>query len=121
MRVDETCLDRLCGGDGLGADPPRWLVVAAHPDDETIGAAGRIVALAATCTVVHVTDGAPSDRRFFPAGATNLSRAAYARVRRDEALRALGTAGVDAARVLCLGMRDQEASFDMAGLTARLA
>jgi LmbE family N-acetylglucosaminyl deacetylase len=120
MRTDGP-LERLLEAGKPPAERPLLLIVAAHPDDETIGAGACIARFADTCTVVHVTDGAPSDRRFFPATAGTLTRTAYARVRREEATRALAAAGVDASRVVCLSLRDQEAAFDMDGLTRRLA
>jgi LmbE family N-acetylglucosaminyl deacetylase len=52
----------------LGAAPasarPRVLVLAAHPDDETLGAAGLLQRLAdrrLPLAVAHLTDGAPAD------------------------------------------------------------
>jgi LmbE family N-acetylglucosaminyl deacetylase len=116
----ESALDRLCATDASGGRVPRTLVVVAHPDDETIGAGARIAKIAAACTMVQVTDGAPSDRRFVPVAASNLSRAAYARARKEEAVRALALAGVDSSRVICIGVRDQEATFDMVSLAKRL-
>jgi len=67
--------------------------------------------------VLHLTDGAPADRRYFPAFARDMSRPAYARVRRDEACRALALAGVAEAQVACLGLRDQEAAFALVAAT----
>jgi N-acetylglucosamine malate deacetylase 2 len=117
MRVDPL-LARLCGRE---TQPPRvTLVVVAHPDDETIGAGARLARLASSCWVIHVTDGAPIDRSFFPASMASVSRATYARVRRDEAVRALAIAGIDPSRVRCLGVRDQDAVFDMVEIAERL-
>jgi LmbE family N-acetylglucosaminyl deacetylase len=64
----------------------RILIVAAHPDDETIGASALLGANAGA-TVLHVTDGAPCDPRWRPPAVAELP--AYARVRACEADRAL--------------------------------
>jgi LmbE family N-acetylglucosaminyl deacetylase len=95
------------------------VIVGAHPDDETIGAGARL-AHAASAHVVVLTDGAPSDRRFYPAVARGLSRSAYARMRRAETVAALRLAGIDESRIVTLGGRDQEAVFEMVTLTQRL-
>jgi LmbE family N-acetylglucosaminyl deacetylase len=94
------------------------VVVAAHPDDETIGAAA-VLLRAARPAVVHVTDGAPRDPALRPAGAAD--RAAYARLRRQEALAALAEARVLPADVVGLGSVDQEASRVIAPLARELA
>jgi LmbE family N-acetylglucosaminyl deacetylase len=111
MRADAV-LHRLCER-AAGSDTPATLIVAAHPDDETIGAGARIAAIARSCVVLHLTDGAPNDRRFFPEVAGNVSRAAYARTRREEAVRALALAGVPEASVVCLRIRDQEVAHEL--------
>jgi LmbE family N-acetylglucosaminyl deacetylase len=119
MRADSQ-LRRLCVRD---AEPPTptVLVVAAHPDDETIGAGAALRRWGGTCQVVHVTDGAPRERRFYPAIASQMSRAEYARLRREEAVRALALAGLREEQIGGLGVRDQEAVFEMAEIAERLA
>ncbi len=85
----------------------RILIVAAHPDDETIGASSLFAAYH-DVTVLHVTDGAPRDRKFWSRDATG-GRDAYARTRRREAEAALSLAGLQPARILQFGIVDQEA------------
>jgi LmbE family N-acetylglucosaminyl deacetylase len=83
----------------------RLLVVAAHPDDETIGAS-TILNGPHEVSVIHVTDGAPHDPRWWPDGVT--SRAAYARRRLRELHDALALAVVVPVRAIELGIVDQE-------------
>jgi LmbE family N-acetylglucosaminyl deacetylase len=58
--IDEVML-RLCAGPDGPRVPPRTLVVAAHPGDETIGLAGRLPWLNRWATILHVADGPPVD------------------------------------------------------------
>jgi N-acetylglucosamine malate deacetylase 2 len=100
------------------------VIVAAHPDDEVIGAGGWMRMLSeqegADVRVVHVTDGAPRDMRdAHAAGFT--SRAAYGHERRREAGMALRLAGVPATNCVRLGFVDQEVSFNLVALTRRIA
>ncbi|HEU4700441.1 MAG TPA: PIG-L family deacetylase [Gemmatimonadales bacterium] len=90
------------------------LLLAAHPDDEIIGA-GVLLQRGADVTVAHVTDGAPrapADAR--AAGFTR--REDYAAARRRERAAALALCGIEPARQRDLGVADQEASLDLAAL-----
>ena len=88
---------------------------AAHPDDETIGAGGQLSRWPAV-RIVHATDGAPRNmedaRRY-----GFLSRAAYARARREEVIAALRLAGIPPARSVCLEFSDQECCRRLVELT----
>ena len=89
--------------------PGRAGVLAAHPDDETIGASA-LLARCAEPTVIFLTDGAPEDRRLWPAD-FHGAREDYAHCRRQEAEDALAFAGISPGQITWLGAMDQEAIF----------
>jgi LmbE family N-acetylglucosaminyl deacetylase len=115
MDREGALLRALCGAGAA----PRVLVVAAHPDDETIGAAVRLASLPHV-RVLHLTDGAPADRALWSRGFEG-TRAGYALARRREVLEALALAGVPAERVTCAGAQDQRASLAMVRLARAVA
>jgi LmbE family N-acetylglucosaminyl deacetylase len=96
----------------------RVLLLAAHPDDETIGASAFLGRLPNT-TVVYLTDGAPRDRQLWSAGG-NHTREEYARIRRKEAETALRLLGILPGRIQYLGAIDQESVFQLHDLTEAL-
>ena len=96
----------------------RVLVVAAHPDDEVIGAAG-LLCRSRDPWVVHVTDGVPADPRL-RTGLTARDPEAYGRTRRAELDAALDLAGVPVSSRLRVGLVDQEAALCMARATRAL-
>jgi N-acetylglucosamine malate deacetylase 2 len=95
------------------------MILAAHPDDETAGAAWLLQRVP-VCTVMHLTDGAPLDPGLREPEAQR-SRERYAVLRRKEALHAMERVDIPEDRVRCLGAVDQEATFAMTELTLRVA
>lgn len=92
-------------------------VLAAHPDDETIGA-GASLALFRKLLVVHLTDGAPRSLR--DANAAGFPDAAsYAAARRRE-LEAALRAGDVTAELAELGAADQESALMIPALVSAL-
>jgi LmbE family N-acetylglucosaminyl deacetylase len=85
------------------------LVVTAHPDDEAIGAGATLASLT-DVHVVHLTDGAPRDRRWIPRS-FHGSHAEYAEAREAEARQALLFANIDDVRAL--GCPDQEVVYNI--------
>lgn len=97
------------------------LIIAAHPDDETIGAGVWMARRGGSLvTIVHVTGGSPRN----PADAHAAgfeSREEYARVRLQELHAAVALAGVMPDQCLCLDFIDQEAYLHLPELTERVA
>jgi N-acetylglucosamine malate deacetylase 2 len=92
----------------------RIAIIAAHPDDETIGASALVAAH--ETLVIHVTDGAPRAARWWPAGV--IDRDGYAHDRACEVERALALAG---ANRVALGVTDQEAAYALPELVRVIA
>lgn len=128
---ESTSLDKYLGGDGRTVGdilaplllPPQALrgsvlFVAAHPNDEVLGASW-LLRRSPGCHVVHVTDGAPRDPSLRAPGAPP-AREAYARLREEESFAALSLAGVPRDNLFSLGAVDQEATQNLATLTGCL-
>jgi len=97
----------------------RIAILAAHPDDETIGASALLPRFR-NVLVIYLTDGAPRNRGLWSPD-FHGSREAYSSLRRAEAQRALSLAGVSGSQIDWLGAVDQEAIFNADHLACRLA
>jgi len=94
------------------------LLIAAHPDDETIGA-GVLLSRMKNVRIVHVTDGSPAN----PADARAAgfsTREAYAEARQKETVDALVLAGIGEDAITNLHFTDQEVSFHLKELSLRI-
>jgi LmbE family N-acetylglucosaminyl deacetylase len=111
----ELLLQKLAKNTPIGpAEQSRTIILAAHPDDETIGASallGRVPGV----TVVYLTDGAPRDAHFRSPHVSG-SRELYACVRAEEAASALSYVGVSPSNMLFLSAVDQDAALQTRAL-----
>lgn len=113
-----TARDALYAFCGLRTPQPRTIIVAAHPDDEIIGAGARIAALR-DVIIIHTTDGSPGDARDANAAGIDTPDS-YAAARRAELRRALAIAGRHDARAHCLGFPDQRCAHALVTLARAL-
>jgi LmbE family N-acetylglucosaminyl deacetylase len=107
----------LCAEPG-GMPVPATLVIAAHPDDETVGAGSRLQRLK-HAHFVYLTDGAPADGQ--DAARHRLTVDGYRALRKRERDAALALCGVGASQVLDLACPDQQAARRLPSLAMRLA
>jgi LmbE family N-acetylglucosaminyl deacetylase len=96
----------------------RVLLLAAHPDDETIGASAVLSRLK-DVVVVFLTDGAPGDPGLRSTIASG-TRESYAAMRAREAKCALELLGIGPSRIRFLGGVDQESIFEVSRLVENL-
>jgi LmbE family N-acetylglucosaminyl deacetylase len=118
-----TTEETWAGWPGLGtfpvADITRWrsaVILAAHPDDEVLGAGGLIAALAASgarLRLVAVTDG----EAFHPGHPAPAELARRRTAETAAALRVLGAGDTD---VIRLGLPDSDLASREADIAARL-
>lgn len=100
-------------------DAPRTLILAAHPDDETIGVGGMFPRLAGQLTIVHVTDGAPRHRRQW-GRQEYRTWDEYAGQRLHEVECALRVVGLDTEICRRMEVMDSEVSLNLVPVTRRL-
>jgi LmbE family N-acetylglucosaminyl deacetylase len=97
----------------------RILVIAAHPDDETIGLGARLQKLHGARYVI-VTDGAPANLDS-AREAGFATRSDYARARRAEFNRVMSLCAVPQSFLFIMGLVDQHVTFNLIELAQRLS
>lgn len=95
------------------------LILAAHPDDESIACASLLLADPAGCLVVHATDGAPRNPYYWEKHGFK-SRESYRQARLAELTAALDLAGVPAAHRIRCEIADQDVMLEVETIASRL-
>ncbi len=93
-------------------------VIVAHPADEVVGA-GCLISKLVDVSVLHITDGAPSDMEDAEAAGFK-ERTEYAEARKRECISALAIANVPEDRVVDFEIPDHCASNYLAELTKKI-
>ncbi len=123
MQAEQRCaahwIDSFCARSDDPRVAPATLMVVAHPDDEVIGAGGRLRRLNASVSLVHVTDGSPECMDDALAAGCRTRRE-YADTRKKELTAALSLAGIRQDQCLALNVTDQEAARNMVEITHRV-
>ncbi len=112
-------LDLVCAAPDDPRPMPQVVLLAAHPDDEVIGAGARLPRLRGA-VICHVTDGVPRDVRHAQARGF-ATRHDYATARRSEVEAALALAGIPPGQIRAMGFVDQEASLCLADVALATA
>lgn len=99
----------------------RCVVIVAHPDDDVVGAGGLISRLE-DVTVLHITDGVSKVSKNVPASNTDSGDSFEAApALRLESRTALAIANVPPEQIVEFGLSTQQAPFELAELTRRIA
>lgn len=105
---------RGCLQNGRDSDRCSVLIIAAHPDDEVIGASG-ILRRADDLQIVHTTDGAPANLQdALAAGCSSCKE--YSELRRTELISALEIASRADTFLRQLPFKDHSLAFNMPAL-----
>lgn len=95
------------------------MLIVAHPDDETLGGAHELLRRPSEVRILHTTNGAPREPRFWEqAGAT--TREGYAAARRKELLAAMDVFGVAPSQLETLPFGDRDLPRNLVALTGHI-